>query len=122
MYYKDELHEEGSLELMKAFDLGFSTLEDNREFGAFCYLVGATYKTKDIINSVGPDGIDMDTIEQTILVYSSSEIGMIRFGLQLYNGGIDDITLPEVMFGLDEQNEQVVYDAIGFRYKLQQST
>lgn len=114
MFFKSDYHEEIANKLMKL--CGFERLEDNKEFGSFCYVASATYKLNNLEEVVGEDGIDLDTLEQKMLVYSTSEMSMIRFGLQLFNESIDDITIPEVFSSLDEENKKVVLEAIKFRF------
>lgn len=116
MFFKDEYHQKLAEKLMKQF--GFNSLEDDREYGAFCYVASATYKEKDLLNIASTEGIDLDELEQKMGVYSNSERSMIRFGLQLFNSGIDDISLPDVLHSLDEQNEKVIVQSILFRYKI----
>lgn len=114
VFFKSDYHEEIANKLMKL--CGFERLEDNKGFGSFCYVASATYKLNDLEEVVGEDGIDLDTLEQKMLVYSPSEMSMIRFGLQLFNESIDDITIPEVFSSLDEENKKVVLEAIKFRF------
>ena len=116
VYFKSDYHEETAIKLMNLF--GFKSLEDNREYGAFCYVATATYKFEDLKNVVDPEGIDLDAIEQMMLVYSPSEMALIRFGLQLFNERIDDITIPELMSSLDRDNKIIVLEAIKFRFKI----
>lgn len=116
MFFKDEYHQELAVKLMNEF--GFQNLEDDREYGAFCYVAAATYKEKDLLSIASPEGIDLDELEQKMLVYSTSERSMIRFGLQLFNSGIDDIILPEVLSSLDDKNEKVIMQSIIFRYNI----
>ncbi|GLW42821.1 hypothetical protein P4T07_12065 [Bacillus amyloliquefaciens] len=88
-------HEETAIKLMN--QLGFNRIEDNRECGSFCYLATATYKYEDLKHVVDDVGIDLDTLAQQIQIYSPSEMAMIRFGIQLFNSQIDNITIPELM-------------------------
>lgn len=114
MYFKDDYHKKTALELMNLF--GFDNLEEDKELGSFCYVASATYKFEDLQSVISPEGLDLDTLEQMILVYSPSEMSMIRFALQLFNQNIDDITIPEVFSSLDEENKKVVLDAIKFKF------
>ncbi|KAA6446974.1 hypothetical protein [Bacillus swezeyi] len=118
MYFKCDYHEETAIKLMN--QLGFKRIEDNREYGSFCYLASATYKYEGLKKVVDEEGIDLDTLEQQMLVYSPSEMAMIRFGLQLFNSNIDDITIPDLMMSLDDENCQVVLSAIKFRFNIKQ--
>lgn len=116
VYFKSDYHEETARELMKRF--GFEKLEDDREYGTFCYVTTATYKYEDLKKVADPEGLDLDKLQQIMLVYSSTEMSMIRFGLQLFNANIDDITIPDVMSGLDDENKRVVIEALKFRYRI----
>lgn len=116
MYFKSDYHEETALKLMNL--CGFKRLEDDREYGSFCYVTTATYKFNDLQEVASEEGIDLDTLEQKMLVYSPSEMDIIRFGLQLFNANLDDITIPQVFSSLDEENKKVVLEAIKFRYRV----
>lgn len=63
--------------------------------------------------------MDLDILNEAMSVYSSSEISMIRFALQLFSSSLDDITIPEVMRSLDNENEIVIVQAILFRYTIE---
>lgn len=116
MFFKDEYHQQLADKLMKKF--GFQTLEDDREYGSFCYVASATYKENQLLKVADPSGVDLDVLNEQLSVYSNSERAMIRFALQLFSSDLDDITIPEVMRSLDEQNEKVIVQAIQFRYKM----
>lgn len=49
LYFKNSKHKEDCLKLMRLF--GFQRIEDDREYGVFCYLVSATYKYNDKKNN-----------------------------------------------------------------------
>lgn len=116
MYYKDDVHKEYTLQLLKKF--GFHHLEDNREYGVFCYLASATYKKNDLEKAATSEGIDLNVLKARLPFFSSSEQAMIRFALQLFDSELDDITLPEVFHHLDEKNKKVVLETIKFRFQL----
>lgn len=116
IYFKSETHKEYTYHFLKKF--GLERLEDDRSTGAFCYIAAATYQYDDFIQVISPDGIDMESIEQYILKYSSSEAGMIRFALQLYHSELDDIILSDFIYGLDPENKWVIIEAIKFRFHI----
>lgn len=115
MYYKDEMHKEQTMEILKKF--GQTTIHQDVEYGAFAYIIGATYKAEYIIQCIDEDGnIDLDDLFEIMGVFSTSEQGMIRFALQCFNGSIDDIKLSEVMRPLDDENMKMIKQAISIRY------
>lgn len=118
LYFKSDYHKETALNLMQR--LGFQRLEDDREYGSFCYVATATNKYVDLEKIADSEGIDLDILEQKMLVYSASEMALIRFALQLFSSELDDITLPEVMSSLDEENKSVVLAAIRFRFRIKE--
>lgn len=116
MYFKDDVHKENTYDLLSAFKR--NTLEEDRDIGTFCYIASAVYKHEDIAPLVGIGGINMEGIEEKLLFYSNSEQAMIRFAIQHISDHLDDITLPEVMRSLDEENKKVILTAIQFRYRI----
>lgn len=79
--------------------------------------MAATRKVEDLAQVASPAGVNFDLLDKKLPLYSVSERAMIRFALQLLNPELDNITLPEVFRSLDEEN--VVLEAIKFRYKIQ---
>ena len=114
LLFKDKDHENDFFYLMiETFKRPF----DDREYGSLSYLVAATGKTGDVINIYDHEGLDIDILRDRMGVYSSSEIAMIRFGLQLFNSNIDDIKLNDVFWSLDDENTAVVKAAIDYRFR-----
>lgn len=62
LYFKDDYHKETALKLMKQFE--FETLEDDREYGSFCYLATATYKYNDLKKVIDSQLIDLDILKE----------------------------------------------------------
>jgi hypothetical protein len=115
VYYKDEVHEEKTMEILKKFEQ--TTIHQDVEYGAFAYIIGATYKAEYIIQCIDEDGnIDLDDLFEVMGFFSTSEQGMIRFALQCFNSSIDDIKLSEVMRPLDDENTKMIKQAIDIRY------
>lgn len=111
IYFKSEEHEAQMSRLLDK--LG----NDSLEYRVFAYIVAATYKADQILKVIDDEGyIDVDEVYDVIGVYSGSERCMIRFGLQCFNGGIDDIKLGDVMRSLDSDNTRVIKQAIDMRY------
>lgn len=115
IYFKSDFHEEQTKILLEKFKKE-DVLQDI-EYGSFSYIVGATYKAKQIAEAIDEDNtIDLDDLYEIIGVFSSSEQGMIRFALQCFNNSIDDIKLGDVMRPLDDENTKVIKQAIEIRY------
>lgn len=115
IYFKSELHEEQTNLLLEK--MGKASLLKDIEYGSFAYIVGATYKVNQIMQTVDENNsIDLDELYNIIGVFSSSEQGMIRFALQCFNSSIDDIKLGDVMRPLDDENTKVIKQAIDIRY------
>jgi len=115
MYFKDNVHEEQTYALLEMFQV--KAITQNIEYGAFAYMVGATYKAKQIMKCIDDDkSINLDKFYKTIGVFSSSEQSMLRFALQCFNSSIDDIKLSDVMRSLDNMNVKAVKQVIDMRY------
>ncbi len=115
IYFKDEVHEEQTALLLEKFKK--ESLLQDVEYGSFAYIVGATYKAKQVASAIDEEGnIDLDELYEIIGVFSSSERGMIRFALQCFNNSMDEITLGEVMRPLDDKNTKVIKQVIDIRY------
>lgn len=114
VYFKNELHEEETNLLLER--MGKESLLQDVEYGSFAYIVGAIYKAKQVSKAIDEEGIDLDKLYEIIGVFSSSEIVMVRFAVQCFNGSIDEITLGEVMRPLDDENTKVIKQAIDIRY------
>lgn len=115
VYYKSEFHEEQTELLLEKFKI--HTVTQDIEYGSFAYVVGATYKAKQIEKIIDEEGtIDITELYEIIGVYSNSERSMIRFAVQLYSSTLDDITLSEVMESLDDENSRVIKQAIELRF------
>lgn len=65
--------------------------------------------------------LDVDKFKERIRQYSTYEKAILRFALQLFNARLDDITLTDVLSGLDIENKKVVLAAIKFRFNLNES-
>lgn len=115
LYFKDDLHEAQTAELLEKFNL--STIKQDVERGALIYIVGAVYKGSYLIKCIDEYGdIDFDDFYDYIALFSTTEQEMLRFGIQCFNGSIDDIKLSEVMRSLDDRNTVVIKEAINIRY------
>lgn len=114
LYFKLDGHVTEMQELLKAF--GIRSLYQSKEHTVLCYYISAVFKGKYLIDDISEDGLNMEGIEEKLLSYSPSESGLIRFGLQLFNPTMDDITIPEVFFSLDEENSKVLISGLAFRY------
>ncbi|MCY7865918.1 hypothetical protein P8918_13165 [Bacillus spizizenii] len=113
-YFKSDFHEQQTNLLLKK--LGRSTVTEDLEYGVFAYVTGATLKAEKVEQAIDGEGVDIEKLYEIIDVFSSSEKAMIRFALQCFNSSIDDIKLSEVMRSLDDQNTQVVKQAINILY------
>ena len=111
LYFKSEMHEQGMEQLIQAF--GADEVAD-RHIVSISYLIAAVGKEKSLLPYIDEVGIDMEGFEQKLLVFSGSEQQMIRFGLQLYNHELDDITFPEVVEGLDQENQAALLSVIEY--------
>ena len=115
IYFKDEVHEQQTEMLWSK--LKIRDLSKDIECGTMAYVMAATYKGKQLLQAIDDEGyIDIEKVYDLIEKYSSAEIDMIRFALQCYNGSIDDITLRDTMWSLDEENTKVIKQAIDLRY------
>lgn len=115
VYYKSDFHEEQTQLLLDKFNL--ATITQDVEYGALAYVVGATYKATHVLKTIDEyNTIDTDKLHEAMGVFSSSERNMIRFALQLFNGGMDDINLSDVIYSLDSENIKVIKQAIDIRY------
>lgn len=115
IFYKSDFHEEQTNLILNKF--GLTNLFQDVEYGVFAYIVGATYKAKDIVKAIDDEGtIDIDKLDSIIEFYSSSEKKMIEFALQLFNSRLSDIKLTHVMESLDDENTKVIKQAVLIRY------
>lgn len=115
IYFKDKLHEEQTNILLEK--MGEESVLQDIEYGSFAYIVGATYKAKDVIKAIDEhNNIDLGLLYDIFAVFSASERVMIRFALQCFNNSIDNIKLSEVMQPLDDKNTKVIKQAIDIRY------
>lgn len=115
MFYKDEVHEEQTMTILQTF--GLTHLEQNVEYGSLAYIIGATYKGNYFINYINENGsIDSNGLLKKIQVFSSSERNMIKFALQCFNNKMNDITLYDTMYSLDNNNRKIIKEAINLRY------
>ncbi|GAF66428.1 hypothetical protein BTS2_3329 [Bacillus sp. TS-2] len=111
IFYKSDYHEEQTKLLLNKFDK--PSIKSDLEYGVLAYIIGATFKAKNIESTIDNEGsIDLEQLYEIMAVFSSSEKNMIRFSLQCFNKSIDNITLSEVMHGLDDDNVKVIKQAI----------
>lgn len=84
IYFKDRLHEEQTNILLEK--MGEKSVLQDIEYGSFAYIIGATYKAKDVIKSIDEhNNIDLGLLYDTFSVFNASERVMIRFALQCFN-------------------------------------
>lgn len=114
IYYKDEWHEQETALLLK--QMSIQSIQEDLSYGLLAYIIGSVYKAKHLKHALDKDGVDLDVLLPKLEVYSSSERAMIRFALQCFNGNIDNISLNDVMYNLDENNVRVIKQAIDLRY------
>lgn len=115
LYFKSDLHKEQTLKILNAFNQ--INITGDLFYGCLAYVVGATYKADYLVKVIDADrNIDIGVLYENIQVLSHSERVMIRFGLQLFNGSIDDIKLSDVMQPLDNENIKVIKQAIDLFY------
>lgn len=114
--FKSELHKKQTYDLLKKF--GKEEITDDKEYGSFAYIVGATYIADSVERAIDEDDrtLDIDKIQEILGVCSGGERRMLRFALQCFNNSLDDITIGEVMSSLDEENKDVICYAIMLRY------
>ncbi|HDR7766041.1 TPA: hypothetical protein QCY08_003030 [Bacillus paranthracis] len=83
-------------------------------YSSLALLSSATYK-EELLDCVD-QGVKLDKVKEVIKPYTNGEKSLIRFGLQCFNENMDNITLPEVLESLDEENREIVKQALRIRY------
>lgn len=116
LFFKDEIHESQFNDILEAV----GTDINNIELATLAYLTAATYKGKRLLEEevFTHRYVDNEKFHEVIAPYSSSEKGLLRFGLQCYNHHLDEITIAEVLYPLDDTNLKIMKSALAFRYKI----
>ena len=112
LFWKDEAHKED-------FEKALGKLERDMADSYYCsfaYLLSATGKVDSLLPFLSGTGVSSEEIKEAMWPYSKTEKNMILFALQLFNGEMSDITLPDVIAGLDSYNYKCVLDAIQIRF------
>lgn len=108
--FKSTLHGELFAKMMAKMDAQTS----DRYRVSLAWIWSAIYKEEllDCMDS----GVNLYKVDEVTKSYTNAEKSLVRFGLQCYNEGFDDITLPNVLVSLDLENKEVVRQAIYLRY------
>lgn len=114
--FKSELHIKQTYDLLKKF--GKEEITDDKAFGSFAYIVGATFIADSVANAINEEArtLNINEVQKILGVCSIDERKMLRFALQCFNSALDDITIGDVMLPLDKDNKEVILYAIKIRY------
>ncbi|GAB6502691.1 hypothetical protein bcgnr5385_50780 [Bacillus cereus] len=83
-------------------------------YSSLALLWSATYK-EELLDCID-QGVKLDKVKEVIKPYTNGEKSLIRFGLQCFIENMDNITLPKVLESLDEENREIVKQALRIRY------
>ena len=112
LYWKSEGHKEDFKKVLSKMERDMT----DRYYCSFAYLLSATGKVDNLLPFIDRTGVSSQEIIEAMQPYSRTEKSMILFALQLFNSGMSDIVLPEVIAGLDSYNYQCVMQSIFIRY------
>ena len=112
LFWKNTYHMESFKKAMDRLEADFS----DGYYCSFAYLLSATGKVDYLLEFLSRTGISSEEIKEAMKPYSRTEKNMILFALQLFNNEMSDITLPDVIAGLDSSNYKCVLEAIQIRF------
>lgn len=112
MFFKDEYHEK----LFYKFSEKMGIIRFDREYTSLIYCLSAVGKER-LIEFIDEDGVEVGNLLDEIAPYSQSEIALVRSGLNLFNSSIDDISISDAFYHLDDSNTNVLIEAIKMRFK-----
>ncbi|OXS74013.1 hypothetical protein B1B04_10390 [Lysinibacillus sp. KCTC 33748] len=111
VYFKSEEHSKDAKKIINR--MGFRYLEENVEYGVYAYLVSATGKGSVFCECIDPVGnINFSRWEEYMRDYATTEIALIEFGFQLYNGNTGGYAFAKTIYGMDRENLKVIRSAL----------
>jgi len=116
IFYLEQTHKELTQGYLDRFR--FESLFQDRQYGAFCYLMGATQKN-EFLSFCSPDGIFVQKILEHDTPYSSTQWNLLQLALHLFNDRYGRETTIEMLLGnLGAEYRKVVYTGLEIRYGL----
>lgn len=115
LFFKDEYHSELFYKFLSRFNV--SCIRISPEYGAFSYLVSATYR-EGFLKYCTTDGIEIEKVREQMNNYPNSEKTLIRLALHFYDAALENITLTEALYDLDEAGANVVLQSTKIRFGL----
>ncbi|MBC9706248.1 MAG: hypothetical protein H9W81_14985 [Enterococcus sp.] len=115
MYFKNEQHKSDTYQIIQNFGKEFGK---DAYYDSFSYLMALSGKSRFVLKHSGTFGIDSKAIKEGMQVFSSSEKGMIALAMQLFNSGMSDVTIHDVLSPLSKENAKAVLTALEIRYGL----
>lgn len=114
LYFLDQAHHDLTQRFLNRFQ--YDSLMDDRQYGAFCYLAGATGK-KEFLKFCSPDGIIVKKILECDTPFSSTEWHFTLLALHLFNDRHgQELTIEKLFGNLGARYRKTVYVALEIRY------
>lgn len=120
MYFKSEYHEELFNQILAKLD---DWQKRDGEYFSCAYLFAATEK-KNIVSFMSNEGVMYeDGLREKVAPWSSSERALINLGFQFFKGKgrslfEENNLITDIFWPLDQENMNVVLEAIKLKYGL----